>query len=96
MEHQRDPEETMVYGDRGSVLGNGHRMQEDTDAERTRVIELFRAELDADWERHGARRKEIEKLAKRVRNGEQIALGCWCKPKACHLDLVLAKMKELL
>jgi len=96
LEHQRDPEETLVYGDRRGLFGNPHFMEDESDAERERVIALFKADLDADLEREGVLSRGIERLARRVRNGEQIALGCWCKPKACHLDHVLDRVKELL
>lgn len=96
-EYQRDPEETLVYGDRRSlVLGNPYPMRDRTEAERQRVIGLFRQRLDADWEVNGPIYRQAVALAQRVRSGEQLALGCWCAPKACHLDHVLAKVQELL
>jgi hypothetical protein len=62
-----------------SDLGNPYHMQNRTDAERKRVIELYRKY---------AQKLSIDPLLGAIR------LGCCCKPKECHGDVLVALLKE--
>lgn len=89
----------VVYAGRPSTLGNpcsapgiacpvcnqvhfGKGMVQLTDC---RSIECYRK-----WLWHMIRSKHADMLAAMSRLNENSVLGCWCKPKPCHLD-VLAK-----
>lgn len=83
--------EVEVDGDRNNpVLGNPFHLENWKDeASRMRVLRMHHREiLEMDILFGGPIYKEMERLAARVRNGERIALACWCKPLPCHLDPV--------
>ena len=57
----------------------------DASAERGRVIELYRKELRSKLE--SGEIAELLQLRGKV-------LGCWCKPEACHGDVLLELIEE--
>ena len=84
-------EETVIDGDRNNpVLGNPFHLENwKNEAARMQVLRMHQQEiLEPDILYGGPIYKEMERLAARVRNGERIALACWCKPLPCHLDAV--------
>lgn len=81
---------TLVMVDRTTPLGNKnlpsrHPMPE---SERDGLIRAYAVDLAADIASKGPMHREVEKLARRVVGGEQIALGCWCRPLRCHADVL--------
>lgn len=76
-------EEFDVYVGRGSKWGNPYSHKEGTIAEH--VV--------------GSRREAIEKFEEYLLSNEDLmsslkelkgkVLGCWCKPKSCHGDILL-------
>lgn len=69
------------------VLGNRHVLRDHRDAnERARVIAAYKADLDADMARNGPMARAVADLAARVREGEKLALRCWCAPRPCHAE----------
>ena len=78
------------------ILGNSHRMEDDSNKERSRVIELYRQDLDKDFLNKGMKYNAIVEIVNRIMNGEKLAGACWCKPKACHGDLILEKINLIL
>lgn len=76
----------IIYIGRPSVLGNPFPMQ--NESERPGVISRYEIWLRDEWKKGGAVRRELEALAKRVRDGEVLALQCWCAPKPCHGDVI--------
>lgn len=86
-----EPDETVIDGDRKNpVLGNRHHLHDWKDAQaRETVIRQHRAEdYEPDVLAGGPIYQQMQDLAQRVRDGESIALACWCKPLPCHLDHV--------
>lgn len=77
---------TIVNVARPSILGNPFPME--SEADRAKVIAEFEDWLRKEWKKNGAVRRELEALAERARNGEKLALQCWCSPKACHADVI--------
>ena len=73
-----------VYIGRGSKWGNPFVMR--SEADRERVIEQFRKYL---WEQ--IKTGAITKDELRVLDGKR--LGCFCAPKACHGDVIVAAIK---
>lgn len=71
-----------VYIGRGSAWGNPFPMEDKSEEERTRVIKAYKYWL---WGliKEGYITKEmlLELDGKR--------LGCFCKPKACHGDIIV-------
>ena len=82
---------TIYDGDRGSALGNKHFMIRDTPEERARVCDSFEHDLPTNHRAQAA----IQNIAARLVAGENIALACWCVPKRCHLECVVARVKLL-
>jgi len=68
---------------KGSVLGNPFK-----NGTREENIKNYRVWLWNEYKKGGEVKKEIDRLVEIVRNGGEIRLGCWCKPKACHGDIV--------
>jgi len=81
---------SVVYVGRPGPLGNPYRLDDyGGEAGRYRVIHLFRLYLDGGDDMRARRmRREIDRLARRLINGERIALSCYCAPLACHGDVI--------
>lgn len=96
------PHETSIDGDRNNPrLGNPFVLHNHLDdAERARVIEAYRTRYETDWQNHGPMRQETEKIAERVRRGENIIIMCWCVGhplnKPCHLQFVESRVRDIL
>jgi hypothetical protein len=71
-----------VRVDRRSKWGNPFVMAEDTPAERDRVVEAYRRWL---WQEIKTGKVDLIELAQL---GDK-RLGCWCKPKSCHAEVLL-------
>jgi len=70
-------EKYTVYIGRGSIFGNPFKIGRDGDRER--VIKLYRYYLRTNF-----------KLLKALYNlPKDTILGCYCKPKACHGDVLV-------
>ena len=71
-----------VAGDRSSFAGNPFRIG--VDGDRVSVLRKY-----DEWIDH---HPEVVERARREFTGKRI--GCWCKPKDCHLDILVARMEE--
>jgi hypothetical protein len=67
-----------IYIGRGSPWGNPFVMKDKSDAERDRVCDLYYDYF------HG--NKELKRRAREELRGK--VLGCYCKPKRCHGDII--------
>lgn len=75
---------------RGSPLGNPSSVQ---DRGRNKAISDFDAYLTAELKKHDSDvRKEMDRLLDRVCAGEIVRLGCCCKPKNCHGDVIRSRL----
>lgn len=73
---------------RGTPLGNPHVMH--SEAERAKVIEEYRVWLWGEMKKgNGVVLKELKTL----KEGDLV--GCCCKPRACHADVVIAAARWL-
>lgn len=75
-----------VYIGRGSMWGNPFKMA--AEADRERVIQAYKKYL-----KEAILRGEISVLDLKALKGKR--LGCYCKPKACHGD-ILAEIVNLI
>jgi len=82
-----------IYVGRPSVLGNPFAIGKDGD--RAEVIGKYRVWL---WEQVKARSEVFEELVRIKRKAEtkDVYLVCWCKPLACHGDVVKACVEWML
>ena len=71
-----------VYIGRGSLLGNPYKINEATGNTRDVVIAKYKNYL---WQQIKTGRVSLDYL--RSLNGKK--LGCYCKPLACHGDVIV-------
>lgn len=72
--------------DRSTVFGNPYRIGKD--GSREEVIEKYRGHLKTSVAFGIINWSDLRRL-----KGKR--LGCWCKPHACHGDVILEVMKEM-
>lgn len=78
----------VIYCGRPSTLGNPHELK--SEADRTQVLEQYREWLLAMIaENDDPVMDALKELT------EDSVLGCWCKPKACHCDIIVEVWKDL-
>jgi len=82
------------YGMKGSALANKFVIGKDGD--RAEVIAKYRIWL---WavvqEKNSKAWDEICELVEKYENGEELSLVCWCKPQACHGDVIKSCIEYL-
>jgi hypothetical protein len=94
--HVRNPAQdgwVRVYVRRPSPLGNPYRLGKD--GTREEVIARYHEWLREQWKAGGPARAELERLAALVRQGKRVELACWCKPAACHGDVIADAVNRL-
>ena len=81
------------YGFEGSVLANRKR---DNGMSRDESIERYRVWLWEEVKKKGEVWNELVRLVEKLKKGEDVVLGCWCKPKRCHGDVVKSCLEWML
>jgi len=71
-----------VYIGRGSIWGNPFHIGKD--GSRNEVIAKYKKYILAD-----------KSLMKELPNLQGKTLGCWCKPRACHGDVLVEIIKDM-
>jgi len=74
------------YGFKESVLKNGFKIS--VDGNRDEVIEKYRRWLWDEFKKGGEVRDELERLCKKVKDGNDLVLMCWCFPLRCHGEII--------
>lgn len=82
LEYQATSDERVVIGHRGNpILGNKHPKEAKTMAERDRVIQESKKDLDADLAIQGPIWYALHEIAEDiVENKKKVAISCWCAP----------------
>ena len=80
--------EVLVKVDRSSVLGNVFKMRSNSDYERNRVCDEYKCYFESKVKEKGEFRNEVIKIYRMIRDGKDVALGCWCFPKRCHALII--------
>ena len=71
----------------GSCLGN--RFVIGRDGDRGEVIRKYKVWLWGEWKKgKGEVWCEVMRLVELVESGEDVVLGCWCVPLACHGEVI--------
>jgi len=78
----------------GSALGNPYILQDESDR-RYVLSRYYQWIIKKLLGRDEAVTKEFMSIVARVIKGEDVILGCWCAPKACHADII-KELAELL
>lgn len=73
-------------GKPASPLGNPFKLK--GEESRGAVIQSYRQWLWMKWAENGPEKEELLRIARRVKAGEEVTLGCWCHPHPCHGDVV--------
>ena len=74
-----------VYIGRPSILGNPFSLVR---YDRTKSVQLYTEWLREQWLVNEKVKKELLRLALMCKREGMVRLICWCKPKACHGDIV--------
>ena len=75
-----------VRADRFSVLGNPHKMS--NESERNRVCELYNDGFEELCRVDEGVQKELARLKALLKEYGQLRLFCWCFPKRCHIETI--------
>jgi hypothetical protein len=83
----------VVYIGRPSVLGNRYVIGKH--GTREEVIEKYRQWLRKVWVEGGEVKQDLLRLVGLVKRGD-LTLVCWCKPLACHGDVLKQTIEALI
>lgn len=59
------------------------------------MVEKYDQYLKEQYKKDETIRKELHGIAKRVKDGECVALECWCSPLQCHGDVVVRAVEYI-
>lgn len=91
------------YIGRGSALGNPY-----THLDKNKTLALFQCEdreeaiekyseyFDVMYGHNKEFTDAVDEIYKHYKNGDNIYLGCFCKPKSCHGDIIKRKLEQKL
>jgi len=79
--------ERAIYIGRPSPLGNPFVMESQTNSERERVIKAYRQWLYQQISDSQEVKDELNNVLEAAFHFD-VALVCWCAPKACHGDVI--------
>ena len=90
------PSYEAIYIGRGSALGNPFKMVDES--RRDQVIEQFRQHLWIEIKSNpdGAMNTELMRISRMIKCGKKIMIQCFCKPKACHGDVIKRAIEWLI
>lgn len=91
------------YIGRGSILGNPYTHIKDGSTKakyvvstRENAIELYNNYYDIMYSGNIEYKNIIDEIYDKYKNGEDVYLGCYCYPKTCHGDVIVAKLRSRL
>lgn len=96
-EYQATKDERVIIGHRGNpILGNKNPKEANTMAERDRVIEESKKDLEADLAVQGPIWHALHEIATDiVENKQKVAIACWCAPTRCHTEAYLPVVVDM-
>lgn len=80
---------------RNPVLGNPYPMKNKSAQERERVCEEYQKYFDKEFAKGEDLWRTCYRIAKRVINGKDVILMCWCEPERCHTRTIRAGILQL-
>lgn len=81
------------YIGRGSSFGNPFRVSE---FGREGCLARYKTWFFSELKKNGRVRNEIEYLVKYAQSHKELVLLCYCKPLACHGDIIKAEIERRL
>ena len=99
-EHNGD---NVFYCGRGSVLGNPYTDIKDKSTKalyvvktREEAIEKYSHYFDIMCNSNLSFKSAVDEIYEKYKNGDDVWLGCYCKPKSCHCDIIVDKLRKRL
>lgn len=77
-----------IYIGRGSPLGNPFKVKPWGPYERGETLGLYRGWLLHEAKTNPDVKRALNDIWRRAKNGEKVRLLCFCKPRACHGDVI--------
>lgn len=65
-------------------------------SDREETIEKYSEYFDIMYGHNKEFTDIVDEIFEKYKNGEEIYLGCFCKPKTCHGDVIKKKLEERL
>ena len=91
------------YCGRGSILGNPytHIKDKETKAkyvvkDRETAIERYEEYFDLMYGSHREFTNAVNEIYEKYKAGEDVYLGCYCKPQSCHCDIIQKRLRSKL
>jgi hypothetical protein len=81
-----------AYIGRPSPLGNPYKIGED--GSREQVIKRYDQWLRKNAKRTGRVQKLLKAMRKKLDEGHDLELECWCAPLPCHGDIIKAYLEQ--
>ena len=95
--------DNVFYCGRGSVLGNPytHIRDKETKARyivdsRDEAIARYSSYFDVMYGSNLKFTRAVDRIYEKYKAGEDVYLGCYCKPQACHCDVIVNKLRSRL
>ena len=101
-DHSDDPNNFPIYRG-GSILGNPytHIKDKETKAKyvvktREEAIDRYADYFDLMYGSHREFTRAVNEIYEKYKAGEDVYLGCYCKPQSCHCDVIVDKLRKKL
>lgn len=95
--------DNVFYCGRGSVLGNPytHIHDKSTKAkyivrDREEAISRYASYFDVMYGSNVNFTKVVNEIYEKYKSGEDVYLGCYCKPLSCHCDVIVDRLRKKL
>lgn len=99
--HEDSPNNFLIC--RPYILGNpytdikdGHTLASFVVNNRDTAIDLYDNYFDVMYSGNLEFKKTIDEIYNLYKNGEDVYLGCFCKPLRCHGDIIVNKLRKKL
>ena len=96
-------DDNSYYCGRGSILGNPYTHIKDRETkaryivrDREEAIEKYGSYFDVMYGSNVDFTEVVDEIYEKYRNGEDVWLGCYCKPLSCHCDVIVDKLRKRL
>ena len=91
------------YCGRGSILGNPYTHIKDRETKakfvvrnREEAIEKYAHYFDVMCGSNSEFTNAVDRIYKKYKAGEDVYLGCYCKPQSCHCDVIVDRLRRRL
>lgn len=91
------------YCGRGSILGNPYTHIKDREtkakyvvATREEAIDRYAQYFDVMYGHNNDFTRAFDSIYETYKSGEDVYLGCYCYPQACHCDVIANKLRSRL